>query len=212
MNSISAARRARNLSLGEISRATRLSLRYVEAIDEDRFGDLPAGLYARAYVRMVATMVGVEGAGLDDLLSSLTPPPDPLPLLEQNHTARAGKRLRWIAPGAHVAAGVDAVLLLALNGAVVALAAAACSASPRAIVTTTPFPLFVLCATTWLVYFVLLAGVHGCTAGQLVCGLSVPRDEAPLTLSAIIHRTLENGPGIYSKRWYSARWSRSYAP
>ncbi len=111
-----------------------------------------------------------------------------------------------------MAAGVDAVLLLALNGAVLALAAAACSVSPRTIVTMTPFPLFVLCATTWLAYFVLLAGVHGCTAGQFVCGMSVPRDEAPLTLSAIIHRTLENGSGIYSKRWYSSRWSRSYAP
>ncbi len=210
MNAISEARRARNLSLEDVARTTCIGLRHVRAIDEGRLADLPPGIYARAWVRAVAAVVKVDGAALDEILAPLTPAPDPLPALEEVRAARAAAQPRGDWAG-HAAVILDAVMLLALNGCVVALAAEACGASPRHIVTMTPVPLFVLCATTWLVYFFLLAGIHGCTAGQFVCGLSAPRDGAPLTLSAIARRAIANGPGLYATRWSAPRWIRGYA-
>ncbi len=152
MNAISEARRARNLSLEDIARTTCIGLRYVRAIDEGRLADLPTGLYGRAWVRAVAAVVHVEGAALDEILAPLTPAPDPLPALEEVRAARAAAQPRSGEWGGQVAAVLDAVMLLALNGVMVALAAEACGVTPRHVVTMTPVPLFVLCATTWLVY------------------------------------------------------------
>ena len=81
-------------------------------------------------------------------------------------------------------------MLLLLNVLVVTVVALTCRVSVTTLITVTPVPLIILCATTWLVYFILLAGVNGRTAGQFVCGLSVRRHDAPLRLHAIMQRSL----------------------
>ena len=193
MNPLGAARRARGLSLADIASSTRLSPRHVQAIDEGRFADLPAGIYGRAYVRAVARAVDLDVAELDSILSLLPPAPDPLPVLEEAAKPRVSR-----APGARVArvclaATLDALLLLVWSAAEVALVAAACRIRVGTLLTSEPVPLLVLCVTTWVAYFILLAGVQGRTAGQIICGFAAPRSDAPLSLRAILQRAARAG-------------------
>lgn len=53
-------RQERNLSLEEISRITKISKRYLAAIENDDFDQLPAPTFARGFIRAYAAFVGVE--------------------------------------------------------------------------------------------------------------------------------------------------------
>jgi hypothetical protein len=80
-------RETRQVSLREISDATKISLRYLEALEQNRFDVLPGGVFNRGFVRAYAEHIGidcdatvdrylreVEGLGL-----SPSEPPAPLP-------------------------------------------------------------------------------------------------------------------------------------
>jgi hypothetical protein len=70
------ARIARGLSLTEISRRTRIGVGHLRKIDDGDLQGLPAGFYARAFVRAYAEAVGLDG---DLVLSRLA---DHLPTAE----------------------------------------------------------------------------------------------------------------------------------
>jgi cytoskeletal protein RodZ len=53
-------REIRNLTLREISDATRIGLRYLEALEEDRFEVLPAPVFAKGFLREYARYVGLD--------------------------------------------------------------------------------------------------------------------------------------------------------
>lgn len=53
------AREAKNISLAEISRTTRINLKYLEALDQGTFDILPQA-YIRAFIREYATAVGLS--------------------------------------------------------------------------------------------------------------------------------------------------------
>lgn len=53
-------REARGVSLREISDSTRISLRYLEALEEGRFDVLPAPVFARGFLREYARVVGLD--------------------------------------------------------------------------------------------------------------------------------------------------------
>lgn len=55
------ARMARGLSLTEISRRTRIGVGHLRKIDDGDLRSLPAGFYARAFVRAYAEAVGLDG-------------------------------------------------------------------------------------------------------------------------------------------------------
>jgi Helix-turn-helix domain/RDD family len=74
------ARMARGLSLTEISRRTRIGVGYLRKIDDGDLQSLPAGFYARAFVRAYAEAVGLDGELVvsrlaDRLPSAESPPP-----------------------------------------------------------------------------------------------------------------------------------------
>ena len=54
------ARMAQGLSLTEISRRTRIGVGHLRRIEEGDFESLPAGFYARAFVRAYAEAIGVD--------------------------------------------------------------------------------------------------------------------------------------------------------
>jgi len=54
-----AARESRGLSLREISDQTRISRRYLEAIEAEEFKHLPGGIFNRSFVKSFARAVGV---------------------------------------------------------------------------------------------------------------------------------------------------------
>jgi len=58
------ARQARGLTLEEVERDIRISRRYLEALENENFGLLPAPVYARGFLRTYARYLGLEPAGL----------------------------------------------------------------------------------------------------------------------------------------------------
>jgi cytoskeletal protein RodZ len=114
-------REIRNISLREISDNTKIGLRYLEALEEDRFELLPASIFANGFLREYAKYVGLDPdevvnfyltaeqrhraeRGVDDV-SGVMPLPNSGPI----HSAR-GMRIEWLVI---VGAGVLLLLLVA---------------------------------------------------------------------------------------------------
>jgi len=53
-------RELREISLREISDATKINIRYLEALETNRFDILPGGLFNKGFIRAYATFIGVD--------------------------------------------------------------------------------------------------------------------------------------------------------
>jgi Helix-turn-helix domain/RodZ C-terminal domain len=60
-SSLREARSRRGLELVEVEAATMIRTRYLEALEEERFELLPAGPYARSFLREYADFLGLDG-------------------------------------------------------------------------------------------------------------------------------------------------------
>ena len=72
-------RELRKISLREVSEATKIGLRYLEALEANRFDRLPGGLFNKGFIRAYAKFIGLDGeamvnAYLFDLNSQQNPP------------------------------------------------------------------------------------------------------------------------------------------
>ncbi len=56
-------RERRGISLDEVAVATRVSLRHLSALEEDRFTELPGGVFSRGIVRSYAQCCGLDSEG-----------------------------------------------------------------------------------------------------------------------------------------------------
>src|ERR1700746_1940086 len=66
------AREARGIALREMSEQTRISIRYLEAIETDDYRRLPGGIFNRSFIRAYAKFVGVDEHGaLEDYSRTL---------------------------------------------------------------------------------------------------------------------------------------------
>ena len=54
------AREARGIALREISEQTRISMRYLEAIESDDYKRLPGGIFNRSFIRAYAKFIGYD--------------------------------------------------------------------------------------------------------------------------------------------------------
>jgi cytoskeletal protein RodZ len=104
------ARLARGVTLEEAERTTRISRRYLEALENEKFGLLPAPVYARGFLRTYARYLGLEPA---DLLPLFPVGYLDVPLLEPMPKVRTPTT--WPGSGL-LAAGVVAVLLVVVVG------------------------------------------------------------------------------------------------
>lgn len=104
------ARTARGITLEDAERVTRIPRKYLEALELENFGILPAPVYARGFLRSYAAYLGLEAA---DLLPFFPvghveePRLDPLP--------EVGEPRTWNMNGI-VAAGVIGLLILLVVG------------------------------------------------------------------------------------------------
>jgi len=57
-------RELRKISLREVSEATKIGLRYLEAMEENRFDQLPGGLFNKGFIRAYAKFIGLDGETL----------------------------------------------------------------------------------------------------------------------------------------------------
>jgi cytoskeletal protein RodZ len=54
------ARETRGAALRDISEQTRISMRYLEAIEADDYGRLPGGIFNRSFIRAYAKFIGYD--------------------------------------------------------------------------------------------------------------------------------------------------------
>ncbi len=53
-------RESRRISLREIAETTKINIRYLEALEADRFAALPGGVFSRGFVRAYASYIGID--------------------------------------------------------------------------------------------------------------------------------------------------------
>jgi hypothetical protein len=184
-----AARLSSGLSLDEIVRRTRLSPRFVRALDEGRFDQLPAGLYARAYVRMFAEAVSADADVVSEQLVPLLPDvEEPVRTIQAIAAqAQADGRTRSGSALLLLAASIDAVLLCAVSGVLLALVAAGAGV-PVGALAGDGLSALALGLVACVTYFILFAGIDGRTLGRALCGLPRLRATGPLGARDILLR------------------------
>lgn len=73
-------REARGLTLEAVSRATRIPLAHLRALEDERLDELPAGPYASAYRRAVCAYLGLDGTSVEGAPPLPATPPQGAPL------------------------------------------------------------------------------------------------------------------------------------
>jgi cytoskeletal protein RodZ len=74
------ARTARGLTISDVERDTRISTKYIKALEEGEFETLPAPVYARAFMRTYAQYLGLNARELVQQLPGARPEPELPPL------------------------------------------------------------------------------------------------------------------------------------
>ncbi len=81
---LAAIRRARGVSLREISEATKIRVHYLESIEAAHFDQLPGGVFATSYIRQYARAIDFNEWELLAVYDSANPredaPPAPTPI------------------------------------------------------------------------------------------------------------------------------------
>ncbi|MCC7498126.1 MAG: helix-turn-helix domain-containing protein [Bryobacterales bacterium] len=57
---LSAAREKAGLSIAQIAEATKISSRFLRAVEEETFAELPGGIFATSYIRQYADAIGAD--------------------------------------------------------------------------------------------------------------------------------------------------------
>ena len=71
------ARETQGISLEQIADKTKISMRFLRAIEAEEFDKLPGGIFSTSYLRLYAGIIGYEEAALLALYNSLMRPEDP---------------------------------------------------------------------------------------------------------------------------------------
>lgn len=80
--SLAAARRARGLGLRDAERITCMRAKYLTALEEDRFDELPGRTYARAFLRTYASALGLQADRFVAEFDAQQPEPEEEELVE----------------------------------------------------------------------------------------------------------------------------------
>jgi len=198
------ARLAAKQSLDDLALATCIAPALLRAMDNGQFHRLPAGLYARAYVRSVAVALGLDAEttltellpllpGLDSVASAAPVPAAPgagstRPAVDPPIPAATawsgGHDDDWRRFGGSL---VDGLGMLALQVLTAGLAAVAAGVGLGQFVQSAWPALIVLWLITSTSYFIVFAGVSGLTPGDRLCGVRPPR-ESPQTGGQVVRR------------------------
>ena len=55
-------RERRGISLKQIAESTKISVRFLQAIESEEFGELPGGIFSTSYIRQYSQQIGMEEA------------------------------------------------------------------------------------------------------------------------------------------------------
>ncbi|MCX7847416.1 MAG: helix-turn-helix domain-containing protein [bacterium] len=70
---LAAARRQRGISYEDAAAATKLSVSYLQAMEANRFDQMPAPIYAKNFIRIYGTYLGLDGRQLAEEFSRMVP-------------------------------------------------------------------------------------------------------------------------------------------
>lgn len=206
-NPLRRARLAAGLQMGDLATRTRISPSMLRLIDEGEFHRLPAGIYARAWVRSVAQAVGLDPVEvLRDLEEVLPQAVDPYEHKgPDNHRksgegdsrkpgdAAPGPRPRPFQAAAPVrfmdrwrrsaAAALDGIILSSISIAVWIATATAGGVDPAALGTPGAFAIGAITAAVAAAYFVIFAGIAGRTPGGMLLGCPAEDERERLSLA-----------------------------
>ena len=201
-NPLRRARLAAGLQLRDLEGRTRISPAMLRYIDEGEFHRLPAGIYARAWVRSVAVEVGLDPVEvLRDLEDALpraadqpeekrddgggeTPPPKPQILF----AGAAGIVDRW---RRSAAAALDGIFLSGVSIGVWILTAAAGGVEPNGLGAPGTLAITVITLAVAAAYFVLFAGIGGRTPGAWLVAAPADRERERLDVAEIGRRAAQ---------------------
>jgi cytoskeletal protein RodZ len=110
------ARVARGLTIEDAERDTRISKRYLEALEREDFSAFPAPFYARAFLRTYAQYLGLDAAQLLAALPHARLEPEVSPLPEISRPTTPGFSINWVVAGIVVLFLLAAGLLLYRSG------------------------------------------------------------------------------------------------
>jgi cytoskeletal protein RodZ len=109
------ARKERGIKLSEVERVTKIRVKFLRAMEEDRWDDLPAPAYARGFLSTYARFLDLDDQALVDQYKRTAEPTakaEPIPY--QVVQRGGGARRRPIRPAAMVVAGLLAATVLGL--------------------------------------------------------------------------------------------------
>ncbi len=106
------ARVARGLTIEDAERDTRISKRYLEALEREDFSAFPAPFYARAFLRTYAQYLGLDAGQLLAALPHARLEPEVSPLPEISRPTTPGFSMNWVVAGIVVLFLLAAGLLL----------------------------------------------------------------------------------------------------
>jgi cytoskeletal protein RodZ len=115
-NALMRARVARGLTLEDVERDTRISGRYLEALEAEDFDTFPATVYTRAFLRTYAQYLGLDAAELLRLFPQQGLEPEIRPLPELSKPDAPAFSINWFVAGAVVLLLLGAGLLLYRSG------------------------------------------------------------------------------------------------
>jgi cytoskeletal protein RodZ len=90
-------RKRAGVSLDQIAQSTKIGSRFLEAIEGERFEQLPGGIFSTSYLRQYAAAIGYDEDALVAFYQQKTNPPEPVSNAPQTETSR-GLIDRWLRP------------------------------------------------------------------------------------------------------------------
>lgn len=182
------ARLAAGLKLSDIEQRTRISPSILRWIDDGQLHRLPAGIYARSYVRAFAQAVGLDP---NEIVASVE---DQLPAAAEiapKREVRAQPSLP-LSPGLlrMAAASADAALLSVIYALVLGATAAVCRVPMGDVLEVGMAAMILVMIVLTALYFVVFAGVQGRTPGSRLVGLPALDVSGPVHLNAIVARAI----------------------
>ena len=107
-------REMRGVSLDEVAQATRIGTRFLEALENERWQDLPGGVFNRGFLRSIARYLGLDEEALVAEYAQAT---NDKPQVAQWASSAREEGIPERKRGGHMVAWVVALLLLAAAGA-----------------------------------------------------------------------------------------------
>lgn len=208
-NPLRRARLAARLELRDLETRTRISPAMLRHMDEGEFHRLPAGIYARSWVRTVALAVGLDPADTLRELEHVLPravdgpageagpthdgPKDPPPSDAGGGSLPRSPAVRFVAPlidrwRRSATAVLDGIFLAGISIVMWMLAAAAAGVNPAALEPAGALAVMAIALAVGAAYFVLFAGIGGRTPGAALVGCPAVEGQEPLDLAQIGRR------------------------